>query len=78
MDLRELAEALRLTRDDGPRREVDARPTCRNGTITITNIGALGVDAGTPILNPGESAILAFGSVRPCHGFTTAKCACAR
>lgn len=34
------------------------------GTITITNIGALGVDAGTPILNPGESAILAFGAVR--------------
>lgn len=36
-----------------------------NGTITITNIGALGVDAGTPILNPGEAAILAFGAVRP-------------
>lgn len=35
-----------------------------NGTITITNIGALGVDAGTPILNPGESAILALGAVR--------------
>jgi 2-oxoisovalerate dehydrogenase E2 component (dihydrolipoyl transacylase) len=35
------------------------------GTITITNIGAFGVDAGTPILNPGEAAILAFGAVRP-------------
>lgn len=35
------------------------------GTITITNIGALGVDAGTPILNPGEAAILAFGAIRP-------------
>jgi 2-oxoisovalerate dehydrogenase E2 component (dihydrolipoyl transacylase) len=34
------------------------------GTITITNIGALGVDAGTPILNPGEAGILAFGAVR--------------
>ncbi len=34
------------------------------GTITITNIGAFGVDAGTPILNPGEAAILAFGAVR--------------
>ena len=34
------------------------------GTIAITNIGALGVDAGTPILNPGEAAILAFGAVR--------------
>ncbi|MGY1811494.1 dihydrolipoamide acetyltransferase family protein [Blastococcus sp. SYSU D00820] len=35
------------------------------GTITITNIGVFGVDTGTPILNPGESAILAFGAVRP-------------
>lgn len=35
-----------------------------HGTITITNIGALGVDAGTPIINPGESAILAFGAIR--------------
>ena len=34
------------------------------GTITITNIGALGVDSGTPILNPGEAAILAFGNIR--------------
>jgi len=35
------------------------------GTITITNVGVFGVDTGTPILNPGESAILAFGVVRP-------------
>ncbi|MBA9002587.1 dihydrolipoamide acetyltransferase family protein [Thermomonospora cellulosilytica] len=35
-----------------------------NGTITITNIGVFGVDGGTPILTPGESAILAFGQVR--------------
>ncbi|MBY4130187.1 2-oxo acid dehydrogenase subunit E2 [Rhodococcus fascians] len=34
------------------------------GTVTITNLGSLGVDAGTPILNPGEAAILAFGAVR--------------
>ncbi|GAB3354009.1 dihydrolipoamide acetyltransferase family protein [Modestobacter lapidis] len=34
------------------------------GTITITNVGVFGVDTGTPILNPGESAILAFGTVR--------------
>ena len=33
------------------------------GTITITNVGVFGVDAGTPILNPGEAAILAFGTV---------------
>jgi 2-oxoisovalerate dehydrogenase E2 component (dihydrolipoyl transacylase) len=35
------------------------------GTITITNVGVFGVDTGTPILNPGEAAILAFGAVRP-------------
>jgi pyruvate dehydrogenase E2 component (dihydrolipoamide acetyltransferase) len=34
------------------------------GTITITNVGVFGVDAGTPILTPGESAILAFGQVK--------------
>ena len=33
------------------------------GTITITNVGVFGVDAGTPILNPGEAAILALGQV---------------
>ena len=35
-----------------------------NGTITITNVGTFGVDNGTPIINPGESAILCFGAVR--------------
>lgn len=34
------------------------------GTITITNVGPLGIDTGTPILNPGEAAILAFGAIR--------------
>ncbi|MFC6343083.1 dihydrolipoamide acetyltransferase family protein, partial [Nocardioides hankookensis] len=33
------------------------------GTFTITNVGVFGVDAGTPIINPGESAILCFGAV---------------
>ncbi len=36
----------------------------RGGTITITNVGVFGVDTGTPILSPGESAILAFGQVK--------------
>jgi len=35
------------------------------GTITITNVGVFGVDTGTPILTPGESAILALGRVKP-------------
>jgi 2-oxoisovalerate dehydrogenase E2 component (dihydrolipoyl transacylase) len=33
------------------------------GTFSITNIGVFGVDAGTPILNPGESGILCFGQI---------------
>ena len=36
----------------------------QHGTITITNVGVFGVDTGTPIINPGESAILCFGAVR--------------
>ncbi|HUH52908.1 MAG TPA: dihydrolipoamide acetyltransferase family protein [Microbacteriaceae bacterium] len=35
-----------------------------DGTITITNIGVFGVDFGTPILNPGESAIMAMGTIK--------------
>ena len=34
------------------------------GTITITNVGVFGVDAGVPLLNPGEAAILAIGAVQ--------------
>ncbi len=34
------------------------------GTISITNIGSFGIDAGTPILNTGEAMILALGAVK--------------
>ena len=34
------------------------------GTFSITNVGVFGVDAGTPILDPGEAGILALGAVR--------------
>ena len=34
------------------------------GTVTITNVGVFGVDSGTPIINPGESAIVCFGAIR--------------
>ncbi len=34
------------------------------GSFTITNVGVFGVDAGTPIINPGESAILCFGAAK--------------
>ena len=63
MTLLELAEALgQLT---GTAREGRTQPAeMAGGTITITNVGVFGVDSGTPIINPGESAILCFGAVR--------------
>jgi pyruvate dehydrogenase E2 component (dihydrolipoamide acetyltransferase) len=46
-------------------REGKAQPAdLGGGTITITNVGVFGIDTGTPILTPGEAAILAFGQVR--------------
>ena len=62
MTLRELAEALgALT---ATAREGKTQPAeMSGGSFTITNVGVFGVDAGTPIINPGESAILCFGSV---------------
>ena len=63
MTMRQLAEAIgALT---ATAREGRTQPAeMSGGTITITNVGVFGVDTGTPILNPGESAILAFGAVR--------------
>ncbi len=63
MSLKELAgslDELVTTARDGKTAPADMA----NGTITITNVGVFGVDTGTPILNPGESAILAFGAIR--------------
>jgi 2-oxoisovalerate dehydrogenase E2 component (dihydrolipoyl transacylase) len=63
MSLRELAVALDELATSA--REGRTPPgDMLNGTITITNIGVFGVDTGTPILNPGESAILALGAIR--------------
>lgn len=36
----------------------------QGGTITVTNIGVFGMDTGTPILNPGEVAIVALGTIK--------------
>ena len=46
----------------GGRRRPPAELT--GSTFSITNVGVFGVDAGTPILNPGEAGILALGAVR--------------
>lgn len=46
-------------------REGRAQPSDMvGGTFTITNVGVFGVDAGTPILNPGEAAILCLGTIK--------------
>ncbi|WP_438319127.1 dihydrolipoamide acetyltransferase family protein [Streptomyces sp. HUAS TT3] len=61
--LPELSQALSelvATARDGKTSPADMQ----GGTLTITNVGVFGVDTGTPILNPGESAILAVGAIR--------------
>lgn len=63
LNLRELARALEkltLTAREGKTSPADQQ----GGTITITNIGVFGMDAGTPIINPGESGIVALGTIR--------------
>ena len=63
MSLVELAQSL--TELTATAREGRTQPAdMADGTFTITNVGVFGVDSGTPIINPGESAILAFGAVR--------------
>jgi 2-oxoisovalerate dehydrogenase E2 component (dihydrolipoyl transacylase) len=63
LSLRELADAMTAlvqTAKTGKTPPADMS----GGTLTITNVGVFGVDTGTPILPPGESAIVAFGAVR--------------
>ena len=63
LSLLELAAALNeltATARDGKTQPAEMS----GGTFTITNVGVFGVDAGTPIINPGESAILCFGAIR--------------
>ncbi|KQU65159.1 branched-chain alpha-keto acid dehydrogenase subunit E2 [Phycicoccus sp. Root563] len=63
MSMLQLAEAigaLTATAREGRTQPADMS----GGTITITNVGVFGVDTGTPIINPGESAIMAFGAIR--------------
>ena len=63
MSLRQLADAMADLVSTA--REGKTQPASMfGGSITITNVGVFGVDTGTPILNPGEAAILALGAVR--------------
>jgi 2-oxoisovalerate dehydrogenase E2 component (dihydrolipoyl transacylase) len=60
-DLARALTALATTAREGKAKPADLS----GGTITITNVGVFGVDTGTPILTPGETAILALGQVKP-------------
>ncbi|MCG7433271.1 2-oxo acid dehydrogenase subunit E2, partial [Kocuria indica] len=63
LSLRELAIALHeLTQTARAGRTQPG--DMQGGTLSITNIGALGIDTGTPIINPGEAAIVAFGTIK--------------
>jgi len=63
LDLSGLARALEAL---GATAKLGRTPPAdmQGGTFTITNVGVFGVDGGTPIINPGESAILAVGAWR--------------
>ena len=63
MALGELAGAIaELTRT--ARSGKTAPAELLGGTFSLTNIGVFGIDAGTPILPPGQTGILALGAVR--------------
>ncbi len=60
VDLARALNGLAATAREGRTAVADMQ----HGTFTITNVGVFGIDTGTPIINPGEAAILAFGAVR--------------
>ena len=64
LTLRELARALN-TLVQVAKSGKTSPSDMTGGTLSITNVGVFGIDTGTPILPPGESAILAFGAIRP-------------
>ncbi|MGN8552593.1 UNVERIFIED_CONTAM: 2-oxo acid dehydrogenase subunit E2 [Microbacterium sp. SLM126] len=63
LSLVELADAIRSLAETA-RAGKTSPADMMGGTFSITNVGVFGVDAGTPILNPGEAGILALGAVR--------------
>jgi 2-oxoisovalerate dehydrogenase E2 component (dihydrolipoyl transacylase) len=63
LTLRELAEALNALVSLAKSGKTPPAEM-QGGTFSITNVGVFGVDTGTPILPPGEAAILAFGAIR--------------
>jgi pyruvate dehydrogenase E2 component (dihydrolipoamide acetyltransferase) len=60
IELARALDALTTTAREGRSTPADLT----GGTISLTNVGVFGVDTGTPIINPGEAAILCLGAVR--------------
>jgi 2-oxoisovalerate dehydrogenase E2 component (dihydrolipoyl transacylase) len=60
VELAAALEQLTLTAREGKTQPAEMQ----GGTITVTNIGVFGMDTGTPILNPGEVAIVALGTIK--------------
>ncbi|GAA1988139.1 dihydrolipoamide acetyltransferase family protein [Microbacterium pumilum] len=63
LNLVELSDAIRRLAETA-RAGRTSPAEMMGGTFSITNVGVFGVDAGTPIINPGEAGILALGAVR--------------
>ena len=60
LELAQAIEQLTITAREGR----TSASEMAKGTITVTNIGVFGMDTGTPILNPGEVAIVAMGTIK--------------
>jgi len=63
LTLVDLADALKVLAETA-RSGKTSPAELSGGTFSISNIGVFGIDAGTPILPPGQSGILAVGAVR--------------
>ncbi|GAA1516106.1 dihydrolipoamide acetyltransferase family protein [Nocardioides humi] len=61
VELARALEALTATAREGRTQPADLA----GGSFTITNVGVFGIDGGMPIINPGESAILCLGAIKP-------------
>jgi pyruvate dehydrogenase E2 component (dihydrolipoamide acetyltransferase) len=64
-DKKSLREIAAATRELGERARAGKLrlEEVSGGTFTITNLGTYGVDAFTPIINPGETGILGVGRI---------------
>jgi pyruvate dehydrogenase E2 component (dihydrolipoamide acetyltransferase) len=62
LNFRNLAKAIEEL-VDAARTKKSSLNQLTGGTMSITNIGVFGVETGTPILPPGESAIVCLGAV---------------